>query len=266
MKGVDAKLRSHLSASGLGGTGALLNHPPFFTTEDGHACATSRNASETQQEQMKSFIWSIVPDVFPRDAVSRLVQRILSSMRGELDHVSGNTLVNYKCQTVAESKAEKLTKQSWSKDKKIADRKAKKDSRVKGYAPDVMREIQPTTFLQGLAPWHTSPPPKDAERALFAFSWLVQPMGDGRWFFSCVHFTEIFKWRDDILRIILRDPCDSEARITKTSFREMNPNMSQHQLDEFQQIMQFMQSHGPAFLQQSGHPGQLPPIMSLIFF
>ena len=32
--------------------------------------------------------------------------------------------------------------------------------------------------------------------------------------------------------------------------------MSQHQLDEFQQIMQFMQSHGPAFLQQSGHPGQ----------
>jgi hypothetical protein len=50
--------------------------------------------------------------------------------------------------------------------------------------PEVLLTIKPPTFLQGLAPWHTKPPPQDAERVLFAISWLVQPLSDGHWYFS----------------------------------------------------------------------------------
>ncbi len=79
MKGIDSKLRPHLSSDMIAGTGRMLNHPPFFTTADGHAQATS-------------FYKSICPDVFPSDAVDRLINRIQSSMRGETTHVVGNHL------------------------------------------------------------------------------------------------------------------------------------------------------------------------------
>ncbi len=73
---------------------------------------------ENQQAQAKSFYKSICPDVFPSDAVDRLINRIQSSMRGETTYVVGNHLVSYIAPTAAELEAKKQSQKLMTKDEK----------------------------------------------------------------------------------------------------------------------------------------------------